>query len=355
MLLTGLFDPIHKGHLKSIRMAVREGHSIIIGVYSSGLPGFAPAVLSQEERVSLVASEIAAAGLAADVSVVPIYENRGINEDVSSALSLGCDGVLSISHGSFYSGGELVKQESRVQLRSEYGTSRLLCSVTNKDRRTRDLSSSMIKEQVRLFMPAKGVTSRVRAVLEKRVSAAPLLPVLVAGGICTGKSTLCSGRYGSLPTIDMDSLGAQAMSMAGLGGLTRSQVLEQFYRTPDRYKNLMDRIRPGMLALLCSSLQKTALVHRDKGVVLVQVNKLGLLWSDLLRVAGGRVILLDDIGDEEAEARLQNRGSSADTMRAVRKLEATLSLSVEELEKKGVRLIQAGSAPELLEAVKTLL
>ena len=56
-------------------------------------------------------------------------------------------------------------------------------------------------------------------------------------------------------------------------------------------------------------------------MVYIQVNKLGLLWKELLYMVGHNVVYLEDISDEEAERRITTRGSSADTLRAIRALE----------------------------------
>ena len=339
VLLPGNFDPIHKGHIHALKKAVASGYDVTVGVYRDSHPLEDHQLFSQGERMRMVEMEVAHAGIAKNVQVIPLSGPESLNGLLATAFRVGCSGVLALDPYSSISSEGDAPYRNLFTLRQDYGSSQWVHRITLRDRRTRALSSTSVKEQVRMFLPTKGVSSRVRSLLEGKVRGGlPIRPILVAGGIGTGKSALCS-LTNHIPSIDMDSLGRKALDMAGLGGLAPNQILGQFYRSPSRYLSFMDKLRPHMMALLCSSLQSVAMPHSDKSTVYIQVNTLGLLWSDLLRVAGGRVILLEDIDDEEAARRIGVRGSSLDTMRAVRALEASLAPSKESLEKKGAHVL----------------
>lgn len=355
VLLPGNFDPIHKGHLNLLRTAVDSGYTVTVGVFQDTQE----CLFSQRERTDLTTAEIAAAGLSGHCMVVPLPVARGCSIPVLQAMAitgLGCAGVLTPDYYSSFTEEQDLLYREKACLRMDLGASPMLPAMgTVRHKRTRVMSSTMAKEHVRMFMPAKCVTSRVRSRLEEKLHQRPMLPIIIAGGIASGKSTLCSASTGSV-SIDMDSIGKKAMELVGLGGLPAKEVLARYYRTPSAYRSLMDKIKPYALSLLSARLQEVEGAYwgsegHHQSAVYIQVNTLGLLWSELLRIAGGRVVLLSEVSDSEAESRVASRGSSVETLTAVRKLEAAMRPSREYLESLGVRVLPSvmGALPRALD------
>lgn len=322
LLYAGTFDPMHKGHLSVIREAMAKGHSVVVAVMTN--PSKAPPMFSAVERVIMAEQMIRVEGLHDKVfndlptgtihhltcRVVDAY----VNDTSVVATYFGCAGLLrgmkDVLDPSEYTRARALKAEA--------GLSTLLVKSTS---RTRYYSSSAAKELIRGHYPCNVVTMDVRRKISEKLQQPKIM--LLAGGICSGKTT-ASKEYRDDPSVtvlDMDSIAKIAMRDMGIT-LTSDEIRNIHFRNKKRYLSFMSKIKPAVLSVLRGRL---LLLDPEKiRTVVINVNVLGLLWGELVRMANGNVTLMPEISDAEVESRTQSRGSNLNTTKCVRALEQAL-------------------------------
>jgi pantetheine-phosphate adenylyltransferase len=308
-LYAGSFDPVHKGHLAVMRAAVAKGYDVVVTVLENREKRL---LIPPSERLLLLSMEIGRLGELRD-HVTVVSTPDGI--DISYAMVLaGCNVLLRGMRNGLDTADEYGRKHL---LKAEAGIETLLVRT---DKRYAAYSSSALKELVRLRFPANGFSAPIRCLLDRH----DLRISLLVGGIGTGKSTLAGKRAvaGKHVFLDLDAIAASVLSRS-IPGLWKESVEERLrhFRSFKQYLRYMSRIKPYVLAELRGEILRVSTEFPALCSIHMQVNKLGLLWGDLLRMVNYNVVYMEDIGDAEAERRIALRGSSADTLRAVRQLE----------------------------------
>lgn len=322
LLYAGTFDPMHKGHLSVIREAMSKGHSVVVAVMTN--PTKAPPMFSAVERVIMAEDMIKTEGLRDkvynDLPTGTIHHltcqvvAADVNDTSVTATHFGCEGLLrgmrDVLDPSEYTRARALKAEA--------GLPTMLVKSTN---RTRYYSSSAAKELIRGHYPCNIVTLNVRRMISEKMQQPKI--VLLAGGICSGKTTL-SETYKNDPSVtvlDMDHIAKIAMKDMGIV-LTSDEIRNIHFRNKKRYLSFMSKIKPAVLSVLRGRLQ---IVDTDRiRTVVINVNVLGLLWGELVRMANGNLILMPEISVAEVESRTMSRGSDTSTTKCILALEKAL-------------------------------
>ena len=310
VLYGGSFDPFHRGHLEIVKKAVEKGMFVVIAVLSNPNKS---SFLSSSQRVNLTRLTLTKAGLSDNTLVTDGY--------TSIVGALAAEGCSKLLRGVRKDDPSSVNEEKTraALLKAETGIETVLIPTSGL---MSSYSSSSIKELVKLGHPAYGIPSFVRAVVYRRHTSREI--VLVVGGIATGKTTYCK-TFSRYHAIDMDAIAKKYVYTNPAFKETPEKIL-RYFKSPQKYFGYMSRVRPLIMAGVIQEISTLP----GSTPVMIQCNKLGLFWKDLLRLCNYNVIYLEDIPQEVAEARVANRGSSKDTLLAVLNLEK-LAPTYEEL------------------------
>lgn len=322
LLYAGTFDPVHKGHIAVIREAMSKGHSVVVAVMSN--PAKTTPMFSAVERVRMIEDMVRIEGLHDkifnDLPTGTVHHltcqvvAADVNDTSVTAAHFGCVGLLrgmrEVLDPSEYTRARALKAET--------GLPTMLVTSTS---RTRYYSSSAAKELIKGHYPCNIVTLNVRRMISEKMRQPKI--VLLAGGICSGKTTFSETYKNdqSVTVLDMDHIAKIAMKDMGIV-LTSDEIRNIHFRNKKRYLSFMSKIKPAVLSVLRGRLQ---IVDTDRiRTVVINVNVLGLLWGELVRMANGNVILMPEISDAEVESRTMSRGSDTSTTKCILALEKAL-------------------------------
>jgi pantetheine-phosphate adenylyltransferase len=301
VLYGGSFDPFHRGHLEVVKRAVEKGMFVVIAVLQNpDKKSFL--TLTQRENITLLT--LAKAGLSGSTRVTGRYTSI-----VGALASEGCSQFL---RGIRKDDPSSVNEEKTraALLKSETGIETVLIPTSGL---LSSYSSSSIKELIKTGHPAYGIPSFVRSILYRRHTSKEI--TLVVGGIATGKTTFCKD-YSRFHTIDLDAV-AKKYLYANPAFKESPEKILRYFRSPQKYFGYMNRVRPIIMAGVIQEINTLP----GSTPIIIQCNKLGLFWKELLRLCNYNIIYLEDIPQEVAEARVAGRGSSKETLLAVLNLE----------------------------------
>lgn len=300
-LYGGSFDPFHRGHLEIVKRAVEKGMFVVIAVLSNPDK---KSLLTSSQRVNLIRLTLAKANLSDNTQVTDSYSSI-----VGALAAEGCSKLL---RGVRKDDPSSVNEEKTraALLKAETGIETVLIPTSGL---MSSYSSSSIKELVKIGHPAYGVPSFVRATVCRRLSSREI--ILVVGGIATGKTTFCKD-YSRYHTIDLDVLAKKYLYTNPAFKESPEKIL-RYFKSPKKYFGYMSRVRPIIMAGVIQEISTLP----GSTPIMVQCNKLGLFWKELLRLCNYNIIYLEDIPQEVAEARVASRGSSKETLLAVLNLE----------------------------------
>jgi len=301
VLYGGSFDPFHRGHLEVVKRAVEKGMFVVVAVLQNpDKKSFL--TLAQREGITLLT--LAKAGLSGSTRVTGRYTSI-----VGALASEGCSKFL---RGIRKDDPSSVNEEKTraALLKSETGIETVLIPTSGL---LSSYSSSSIKELIKTGHPAYGIPSFVRSILYRRHTSKEI--TLVVGGIATGKTTFCKD-YSRFHTIDLDAV-AKKYLYANPAFKESPEKILRYFRSPQKYFGYMNRVRPIIMAGVIQEINTLP----GSTPIIIQCNKLGLFWKELLRLCNYNIIYLEDIPQEVAEARVAGRGSSKETLLAVLNLE----------------------------------
>jgi len=311
VLYAGCFDPFHKGHAHVIREALKKGLKVTVAVMSNSRK---KAHFGSARRVELVRHDLRRMEL--DVSAF-----AGTGNTMATLAKYGCDGLL---RGVREDDPASVNEENNraIAIKAETGLNTVLIPTRNK---VASYSSTSAKEAITNMCPAKMVSAVTRSIYEDNEKSI----VLVVGGIASGKSTFCVGGEDrpAREMIDMDEVAKRYLAKHPVFGVEDLDKRYSHFESFKSYMKYMQRVKPFIMA----GLQKEIQLKKSPGTIYVQVNKLGLLWDELLRMSNYSIIYLEDVSDLEAIRRVKKRGSSQRTLELIRALE-THAPSFEEME-----------------------
>lgn len=300
-LYGGSFDPFHRGHLEIVKRAVEKGMFVVIAVLSNPDK---KSLLAPSQRLNLTRLTLARAGLSDNTSVTDHYSSV-----VGALASEGCSVLLrGVRKDDPSSVNE--KKTRAALLKAETGIETVLIPTSGL---MSSYSSSSIKELVKLGHPAYGLPSFVRATVYRRLTSREI--ILVVGGIATGKTTFCKD-YSRYHIIDLDVIAKKYLYTNPAFKEAPEKIL-RYFRSPQKYFGYMSRVRPIIMAGVIQEISTLP----GSTPIMIQCNKLGLFWKELLRLCNYNIIYLEDIPQEVAEARVASRGSSKETLLAVLNLE----------------------------------